>query len=63
MGGINMRRIKFMAGSSALTIMALSRVPAQAATDEFVKYDGDICCGQSGHQPNSKYEFQGLADW
>jgi len=63
MGGIKMRRVKIMAGSSALAIVALSRVPEQAAKDEFVKYDGDICCGQSGHQPNSIYEFQGLAGW
>ena len=29
-----------MAGSGALALTALSRVPAQAAMDEFVKYDG-----------------------
>ena len=29
-----------MAGSGALLLTALSRSPAQAATDEFVKYDG-----------------------
>jgi amidase len=35
-----MQRREFMLGSSALALTALSRVPAQAATDEFVKYDG-----------------------
>lgn len=35
-----MQRGEFMLGSSALALTALSRVPAQAATDEFVKYDG-----------------------
>ena len=38
-----MQRRQFMLGTSALALTAttaLSRLPAHAATDEFVKYDG-----------------------